>query len=124
LAWFWNDYSKIRSLGSNASNTLLVFQNENGVQQWGLEFSASFQATDWWRLRGGYTYLNKDTYIRAGGSDVSGGNAEGNDPQQQMVLQSIMDLPGRVELDWTLRYVDSLPQPHVPGYFTVDVRLA
>jgi iron complex outermembrane receptor protein len=125
LAWFWNDYSNIRSLSTNAtSNNALVFANDNGVQQWGLEFSATYQVTDWWRFRGGYTYLHKDAYVRAGGSDTSGGNAEGNDPQQQFVLQAMLDFPGHVEWGWTLRYVDSLPNPHVPAYITADVRLA
>jgi iron complex outermembrane receptor protein len=124
FAWFWNDYSDIRSIYTNSSTGLLNFQNNNGVQLWGIEFSANYNALSWWRLRGGYTYLNKDAYTRAGQYDISNGNAEGNDPQQHFVIQSIMDLPGKVELDTTLRYMDSLPEPHVPAYLTADVRLA
>ena len=35
-----------------------------------------------------------------------------------------MDLPGHVEFDAGLRYVDRLPAPPVPGYIELDARLA
>jgi len=124
LAAFYNDYSDIRSLSTNAlSNNALVIQNNNRAEEWGAELSGNFQVTDWWRLRGGYTYLYKQVYLKPGGSDLNRGRAEGNDPQNQFVLQSMLDLPCHVELDCVLRYVDTLPSPNVPSYFTADVRL-
>ena len=125
LAGFYNDYSDIRSLATNAlSNNALVFGNANRADEWGLELSGNYQATDWWRVRGGYTYLNKRVRTRPGESDLNQGRAEGNDPAQQFVLQSMLDLPGHVELDGVLRYVDTLPSPSVPSYITADLRLA
>src|SRR6266700_1962898 len=124
LAAFYNDYSDIRSLSTNAlSNNALVIQNNNRAEEWGAELSGNFQVTDWWRLRGGYTYLFKQVYLKPGGSDLNRGRAEVNDPQNQFVLQSMLDLPCHVELDCVLRYVDTLPSPNVPSYFTADVRL-
>ena len=35
-----------------------------------------------------------------------------------------MDLPGHLEFDGGVRYVDTLPAPHVPGYAELDLRLA
>jgi iron complex outermembrane receptor protein len=49
---------------------------------------------------------------------------EGNDPEHQMTFQSIVDLPANFQFDVTGRYVDSLPSPTVPEYFTLDARLA
>ena len=125
LAGFYNNYTAIRSLSTNSmSNNAFEFGNDNLAQEWGLEFSFSYQATDWWRLRGGYTFLDNDVTIEPGGSDLNKGRAEGDDPKNQFLIQSIMDLPYHIELDCILRYVDALPDPHVPAYTTADVRLA
>jgi len=124
LAGFYNNYDDIRSLSTNAlSNNSFVIANANRAEEWGAELSGIWQATDWWRLRGGYTFLHKQTYVKPGGSDLNRGRAEGNDPEHQFVLQSMLDLPGRVQFDVTLRYVDTLPAPNVPSYFTADARL-
>jgi iron complex outermembrane receptor protein len=68
--------------------------------------------------------LRKSVQRAEGGLDLNRGRAEGNDPQNQFVLQSIMNLPANFEFDLTGRYVDALPAPHVPAYFTFDARLA
>ena len=44
--------------------------------------------------------------------------------QHQFGLQSSMDLPGRVQFDLGLRYVDSLPEISIPSYVELDARLA
>jgi iron complex outermembrane recepter protein len=120
LAGFYNDYDQIRSLDTNT----FVLANGNRAQEWGLELSGQFQATSWWRLRGGYTFLDKDVEVKPGAQDLNRGRAEGNDPQNQFSLQSMFDLPWNLTLDFNLRYVDSLPMPPVPSYFTFDVRVA
>lgn len=122
---FYNDYSDIRSLGTNAlSNNAFVFGNDNRAETWGFELSENYQFADWWRLRAGYTFLRKHVSIKPGGSDLNQGRAEGNDPEHQVVVQSIIDLPYGLEFDSNLRYVGSLPSPAVPSYFTFDLRLA
>ena len=75
-------------------------------------------------MRGGYTFLYKRTHVKPGASDINRGRAEGNDPQNQFLLQSMVDLPHQIELDWVLRYVDTLPQPKVSSYFSLDARLS
>jgi iron complex outermembrane receptor protein len=120
LAGFYNDYDQIRSLDTNT----YTLMNDNRAQEWGVEFSGQFQVTSWWRLRGGYTFLDKDVEVKRGAQDLNRGRAEGNDPKNQAVLQSMFDLPWNLQLDFSLRYVDNLPAPPVPAYFTFDVRLA
>src|SRR5206468_7371539 len=56
--------------------------------------------------------------------DLNRGRAEGNDPNHQFMAQSFIDLPKDFQFDVTARYVDTLPSPHVPSYFTFDARLA
>jgi iron complex outermembrane receptor protein len=122
LAGFFNDYDQIRSLEPIATNTY-TFKNSNRAQIYGLEFSLSYDVNDWWRLRGGYTYLHKDIFIKLGGSDLNQGRAEGNDPSHSFVGQSILNLPHNVQFDFTFRYMSDLPSPNVPGYFTADVHV-
>jgi iron complex outermembrane receptor protein len=89
-----------------------------GVEAWG-----SHQATDWWRLSAGFSHLHKSLRFKGGSNDAVGLQASGNDPQQQFLLRSQMNLPNRWELDLSLRRVGKLPNPVVPGYHTVDLRL-
>ncbi len=122
VAAFFNIYDNIRSLEPVATNSYII-QNKNRAESWGAELSGVFRATDWWRLRGGYTFFNREVWRAEGGLDLNRGRAEGNDPENQFVLQSMMNLPRGFELDFTARYVDSLPAPHVPAYFAFDARL-
>jgi iron complex outermembrane receptor protein len=130
LAGFYNDYDDLRSLNIGPNQpTLLVFANDQSGQSWGLEFSGSYQATEWWRFRGGYSFFGKD--LDAENAFVFPGSAtfEGDDPESQALLQSIMNLPENFQFDMVGRYVTSLPEtflptPKVPAYFTFDARLA
>ncbi|HEY8935579.1 MAG TPA: TonB-dependent receptor plug domain-containing protein [Cyclobacteriaceae bacterium] len=130
LATFYNQYKHLRSLDSTSNPSQpIVLANSQKAQSWGIEFSGNFQATSWWRLRGGYTHFEKK--IRAASSKVIPGSDafEGVDPLYQFMFQSILDLPKDLQLDVVGRYIDTLPAvltviPHVPAYFTFDVRFA
>jgi iron complex outermembrane receptor protein len=97
----------------------------NGVEgkTYGIELSAIYQLTDWWNLRGGYTFLKKDLSVKSGSHDLNGATAESDDPAHQFFFQSTMSLPGRIELGTVVRFVDKLPKPYVPGYTGVDIRI-
>ncbi len=123
LATYFNQYDDLRSVEQTGPAS---YQIQNGLdgESWGMELSANFQATDWWRLRGGYTYLHEKLWQKPGQVDVSGVYAQADDPQNQFSLQSIADLPAHFQFDVTARYVDTLPSPSVPSYFTFDARIA
>jgi iron complex outermembrane recepter protein len=122
LATFFNQYDDLRSAETNG--TSLVVGNGLESQSWGAEFSGEFRATEWWRMRGGYTYFDKNVWEKPGHNDVNLTRAEGNDPRHQFMVQSMMSFPHGIEFDLTGRFVDDLPSPHVPSYFTLDVRAA
>ena len=64
--------------------------------------------------------------IRIGDSqDIYYVRAEGNDPHNQFLIQSMIDLPWNFEFDSVVRYVDNLNQrgPVVPNYTSLDLRL-
>jgi iron complex outermembrane receptor protein len=126
MSAFYNDYDDIRSLEpiAGAPGQFIIL---NGLRAttYGVELAVAWHALDWWRLRGGYTYLQKR--IRFGNSqDFNGGQGEGNDPHHQFLLHSMINLPANLEFDSVLRYVDNLNQrgPLVPAYTSLDLRLA
>ncbi|WP_276501777.1 TonB-dependent receptor plug domain-containing protein [Terrimonas pollutisoli] len=125
LATFYNVYDKIRSIepGPPPSNFPVTLGNGVKGKSYGIEASATYQLTDWWSLRGGYTFLKKDLSVKAGSKDLNKASAESNDPRHQFLIQSTMDLPGGIETGVVIRYIDKLPKPHVPGYTGLDLRI-
>ena len=130
FATFYNRYTDLRSLDSNSSPALpIILANSQRAESWGFEIFGNFQATQWWRLRGGYTRFDKSIYATSPKVLPASSAFEGVDSKNQFMFQSIMDLPKNLQLDLTGRYADVLPAvtptiPRVPAYFTFDARLA
>jgi iron complex outermembrane receptor protein len=123
LATYYNRYDDLRTVEPGPNTFPFTFGNGvKGVTE-GAELSAAYQPFSWWRLRGGYTWLRKDLSLHSGSKDGNGARAESDDPHNQALLQSMMDLPGRIELGFVIRYIDVLPVPYVQAYRTLDVRL-
>jgi outer membrane receptor for monomeric catechols len=111
------------NLPTNSARQGYILANHFKGEVWGIELSTEYQVMNQWRLRGGYNYLHKNLWPH-GGVGVSASRREGDDPEHQFSFQSIVDLPAHFQFDVTGRYVDALSTPHVPGYFSMDVRLA
>ena len=92
-----------------------------GIEAWG-----SYQPLSFWVLHAGVTYLDENLRLKAGSTDPVGARNPNlrNDPHCQWTVRSSFDLPRNVQLDLDLRGVGSLPQPPVPAYTDLDVRLA
>lgn len=125
LSAFYNEYDNIRSAEPGPPPFGIPIKFANGVKgkTYGVELSATSQVNDWWNLRGGYTFLKKDLSVKSTSKDLNRGKAESNDPVHQFLIQSTMDIPGRIELGTVIRYVDQLPDPRVSGYFGLDMRI-
>ena len=121
LASYYNFYDQLRSLDVTSPGHFVLANHFRG-EVWGFELSANYQAAAWWRLRAGYDYSHK--YLTPTSASATPSVREGNDPDNQFSFQSVMDLPAHFQIDVTARYVEKLPTPHVPGYFTFDARLA
>lgn len=128
VATFYNEYDKLRTVEpSNPSAPTLppfVLKNELEGRTYGAEFSVKYQVTDWWRVTSSYTFLQEDLEPKPGSFDANRGSAEANDPQHTAGFRSVMDLPGNLELDGAIRYVDRLPRPRIAGYVALDLRFA
>jgi iron complex outermembrane receptor protein len=121
VATFYNFYDELRSVDATSSGEFVLANHFKG-EVWGAELSVNYQATGWWRLHAAYNYVHKTLWPTSG--SVVASVREGNDPQNQFSAQSLMDLPGRFQFDITARFVDTLPSPNVPSYFTIGVRIA
>jgi iron complex outermembrane recepter protein len=127
FAGFFNDYRDLRSVDV-IPTPALVFGNSQRAESWGFEFSGSYQAVSWWRIKGGYTFFGKKTWATSNNTLPVSAEFEGVEPKNQVMLQSILDLPANFALDVVGRYVDNLKAGsftiEVPEYCTFDVRIA
>ncbi len=126
VSTFYNRYNDILSTepGPPPFGIPITFANGVAGDTYGVEFATTFRLAEWWYLRGGYTVLKKHLYVKSGNIDSGNASADSDDPNQQAQIQSAITLPHHIAFGSVLRYVESLPNPHVPSYFGLDLRLA
>lgn len=136
IAAFYNNYDHLLSIEPGApfsesspapAHVIVPFLFRNGVlgNTAGFEIAPDWTPTSRWRLRGSYSYLHMDLSTRTGSLDPSTvSSTEGSSPHHQGMIQSSLDLPRKLELDQTLRYVSDLPAQQVRAYTTADVRFS
>jgi iron complex outermembrane receptor protein len=91
----------------------------------GIELAADVRPTAWWRWTANYSFLRVQMTRDPGSADVSQERRyEGLGPRHQLQLQSSLDVPGGVSVDWLLRYASALPAGPVPAYATSNVRVS
>lgn len=130
VSFFYNDYDHLRSWGTTPTTILpIIFENNLDAKTYGLEFNTDIQLSFWWRLNTGYNLLREHVRVKPGYLDLQNALDETADPRHQFSLHSIMDLPGQIELDSSLRWISSLHNNNggvpgtVPTYMELDVRL-
>jgi iron complex outermembrane receptor protein len=116
---FWD---KLRS----GSAIPVEIENKIEGEIYGVEASIDYQPVSWWLLSAGLTYLDEHLKLDRDSTDQVGVNNPTlrNDPDYHGLLRSSFDLPHDVELDFKLFRVGSLPQPVVPSYTELDVRVS
>jgi iron complex outermembrane receptor protein len=109
------------------AHLLLPAQFRNGLlgTTMGGEIAVEQRFGNRWGLKGSYSFLNMDIEKAPQSGDVgTAANIEHSSPRHQVTAQSAMDLPRRLELNQTIRYVSALSGAHVNAYVTADVRFA
>jgi iron complex outermembrane recepter protein len=119
---FRHDWDKLRS------GTAIPVQLENRIEgdAYGVEAWAAWNVTDRWQISGGLNTLEKDLFLEPGSTDPVGvaNSTLANDADFRWALRSSLQLSRGLELDISVRRVDSLPTPPVPRYTAVDGHLA
>jgi iron complex outermembrane receptor protein len=135
IATFHNDYVHLESVEPGAlsfeaspppPHLVVPFLIRNGLlgTTSGVEVAPNWKPTARWQLKGSYSYLHLDLKRRAGSLDHSTVNqAEGSSPQHEVVIQSLLNLPKKLEFDQTYRYVSALPAQMAGSYGTADAHL-
>jgi iron complex outermembrane receptor protein len=135
VAVFRNRYADLVDLGPPTSATATTegvsynaitfpWINGNEGTTRGFEVSPDWRPVDWFRLRGSYSRLRID--LRPNGDNlrpVTLVALQGSTPRHLITVQSLMTLPGGVQLDPVYRYVSSRRGPDVPSYHEADIRL-
>ncbi|MEP6645543.1 MAG: response regulator [Saprospiraceae bacterium] len=131
VAGFFNQYLDLRSINTTGDPVgPFYFGNDLKAKTFGIEISGNALISNWWRLRGGWTYLHKDFYVNAVNVFEGTEQLEGIDPENQIILQSVMDICKNLDIDLVGRFVDKLSEstltstPSVPSYFTFNARIA
>ncbi|HMT28817.1 MAG TPA: TonB-dependent receptor, partial [Bacteroidia bacterium] len=130
LATYYNRYTDLRSIDTNKTVTTPVFYFGNNLEAstYGFELSANFVATSWWKIRGGYTFLQKKYTFNSPYTYLHSDKFDALDPQNQFLLQSMVDIGKHFEVDAIVRYVDLVPGfetiSSIPSYTTFDLRVA
>jgi iron complex outermembrane receptor protein len=131
---FYNDYDQLSSIETTGANLVFAptpyleigqtFGNLTYGSGAGWEVTANFLPFDPWRLSVSHSYIRLDLDVREGSTDTTADGLSGNFPQNQLRVQSFLDLSRRIQLDSNLHYVDELPAQGTPSYTRLDMRFA
>lgn len=136
LSLFFNQYDnlRVRQAGTPVPETMtnLVLNyplsNDAHGHSYGAELSAAWRPYDWWRLQAAYHFLRTIVKLDNGSDDdVNSANTADGAPRHQFSIRSGFDLGKQLELDLWLRAIDRveyIDRTSIPGYVTMDVRLA
>lgn len=131
LSTYYNVYDDVRSTRITPATVIpFYFANDLAGHSYGLEWSGRLQLTDAWQLHAGYNLIETRLHVKEGQFDLSNARNETADPEQQVSLRSLLDLPHGFEFTAGLRWIDQLrnnngPNPGtVPKYIELDARIA
>ena len=134
LAVFYNNYNDLFSFQVGApfletdpapAHAIIPVLTRNGIHgsTTGFEVAPDWKPVSWWELRASYAYLNMDLKTKPSSNDPSSvPGYEGSSPRHEVVVQSFLNLPRKLEFGQTFRYVSALRAQSVKGYETADVR--
>lgn len=125
-AAFYDDYDKVRSIErvNPAAAVPTIIGNGQQGESYGVELTADYLVTDWWRLHVADTEIRVQLRPRPGSSDVSYGANESFDPRHQFSVRSSFDLPRGWQLDASYRRISALNNQNTPAYGELDLRVA
>jgi iron complex outermembrane receptor protein len=134
IAAFHNDYDDLYGYGPGSgfvetspppAHLILQLPLRNALKgtTYGVEIAPDWKPFDWWDLKGSYSYLHLKVRDKAGFTDnLNTVSDNGSSPHHQYVIQSLFNLPKKLEVDATIRYVSALPAQTVEAYTTADLR--
>jgi iron complex outermembrane receptor protein len=124
-AVFANRYDDLRSQEPTPPSGIPVaLANKHEARTSGFELTARVDIAAPLSVSGGYALLRERFSFEPDSGDGTGGSLEHNDPAHQLWLRAAADPGAGLELDATFRWVSALPQPRVPSYGELMLRVA
>ncbi len=112
----------------SASGPHLVYPvlvaNSRDAETYGLEMSCEVSVADWWRLTGGYSWLQMHLLDVGISQEARQGFGEDQNAENLFSLVSYMDLPHDLELNSAFYYVSSLDGLDIDSHVRVDLNLS
>lgn len=125
ISAFYHRYDDLRSVELPDPAALVVeFRNGLEGESRGAEISTILQATQWWKLRFGYTRLETEFREKPGHVDFTNPRGEWNDPEHLASLHSMLDLPGGFQANLSGYFVASLPGPALARQWNYDANVS
>jgi iron complex outermembrane recepter protein len=126
LTAFDHEYDKLRTIEPAGPDEFfpLLFDNLLKAQTQGVEFWANWQVRDGWLISPGATWQHEHFTFKPGSSALLGPSTATDDPSIHANLNSTLQLPGKIQLFASLRYVGALPAPALAAYVDADARIA
>src|SRR5258706_10565904 len=101
ISTFYNDYKNVRSLSFSPPPAILrlplFFENNLEGRTYGIELSANFQVVEWWRLHGGYNFLQEHIRVKAGGNAIKHVLHQNAGPENQISIPSSLGFAHKIE---------------------------
>lgn len=123
VSLFHNRYDRLRSLEPQPDGSLRVDNLLRGRTN-GVELQLNVRPAPWMHWDAAVTAFDKEFERGPESRDAQQGVTEGNDPGAMFQLRGAIDLPRDVALHAFLRHIGSLPDPAVPAYTELDLRVA
>lgn len=123
---FYNDYTNLRSLEQvNPPRPFpLVIGNGLEGESYGVEMTADYNLTNWWRLGGGFTEMRIRLRPRPTSTDRTNGSGESHDPNRHLVVRSLLQPVSGLQIDSAFRFVGEIANQQLHGYAELDLRVA
>ena len=123
VSLYYNVYDDLRTIELSPTGLPLIWGNGMEGHTYGVEAWGSYAISDWWQLGAGFDAQRQHLGFKPGASGLLGVAQAGDDPQYQGFIRSMMNLSDSWTLYADLRGIDALPDPKVPGYVELDLRL-
>ncbi len=134
LSLFYNRYDDLESFERGTlgpapptPGVVLPVRYENMLEGTGLggELVVGVQVAKAFRIQASYSRLELDLHAKPGSTDSgTAAYTEGTSPRELLTFRGSLDLPAHFTFDAFLRGAGPLPAQKVPGYVTLDARLA
>lgn len=101
----------------------LFYDNKSDGKVYGFEVNTIINPIDIWTIKASYSFIHIDLEADSDSNDPTATIAEGRSPENQIKIQSELDLPYNFEFDTNFFYTDDLDLFNISDFFRVDARL-